>query len=117
MWEQSTLWESVEKWVTKYLKKSHSEYRELQVKAMRIVEENPTLRTLINSMEGIVLTPRNQGDRKSGFFIVPLACWISKNLTFAVAVTFIFSAFTLLLLANHACVLDPSTIAITYTIR
>lgn len=44
MWEQSTLWESVEKWVTKYLKKNHSEYRELQVKAMRIVEENPTLR-------------------------------------------------------------------------
>ncbi len=35
MWEQSTLWESVEKWVTKYLKKNHSEYRELQVKAMR----------------------------------------------------------------------------------
>lgn len=41
MWEQSTLWESVEKWVTKYLKKNHSEYRELQVKAMRIVDENP----------------------------------------------------------------------------
>ena len=59
MWEQSTLWESVEKWVTKYLKKSHSEYRELQVKAMRIVEENPALRILINSMEGIVLTPED----------------------------------------------------------
>ena len=39
--KQSTLWELVEKWVTKYLKKNHSEYRELQVKAMRIVEENP----------------------------------------------------------------------------
>ena len=48
MWEQSTLWESVEKWVTKYLKKNHSEYRELQVKAMRIAEENPALRILIN---------------------------------------------------------------------
>ena len=48
MWEQSTLWESVEKWVTKRLKKNHSEYRELQVKAMRIVDENPALRTLIN---------------------------------------------------------------------
>ena len=59
MWEQSTLWESVEKWVTEYLKKSHSEYRELQVKAMRIVEENPALRILINSMEGIVLTPED----------------------------------------------------------
>ena len=59
MWEQSTLWESVEKWVTKYLKKSHSEYRELQVKAMRIVEENPALRILMNSMEGIVLTPKD----------------------------------------------------------
>ena len=55
MWEQSTLWESVEKWVTKYLKKSHSEYRKLQAKAMRIVEENPALRILMNSMEGIVL--------------------------------------------------------------
>ena len=53
MWEQSTLWESVEKWVTKHLKKNHSEYRELQVKAMRIVDENPALRILINSMEGI----------------------------------------------------------------
>ena len=41
------------------LKKSHSEYRELQVKAMRIVEENPALRILINSMEGIVLTPED----------------------------------------------------------
>ena len=59
MWEQSTLWESVEKWVTKYLKKSHSEYRKLQAKAMRIVEENPALRILINSMEGIVLTPED----------------------------------------------------------
>ena len=48
MWEQSTLWESVEKWVTKYLKKSHSEYRKLQAKAMRIVDENPALRILIN---------------------------------------------------------------------
>lgn len=47
MWEQSTLWESVEKWVTKYLKKSHSEYRELQV--------------------------INQGDRENGFLGVPLA--------------------------------------------
>lgn len=36
MWEQRTLWESVQKWVTKYLKKNHSEYRELQVKAMRM---------------------------------------------------------------------------------
>ena len=36
MWEQSTLWESVEKWVIKYLKKNHSEYRELQVKAMKM---------------------------------------------------------------------------------
>ena len=44
---------------TKYLKKNHSEYRELQVKAMRIVEENPALRTLINCMEGIVLTPED----------------------------------------------------------
>ena len=40
-------------------KKSHSEYRELQVKAMRIVDENPALRILINSMEGIVLTPED----------------------------------------------------------
>ena len=48
MWEQSTLCESVEKWVTKYLKKNHSEYRERQVKAMRLVDENPALRILIN---------------------------------------------------------------------
>ena len=57
----------------------------------------------------------SQGDRESGFFIVPLAFWISKNLTSAVAVTFIFSAFALLLLANHAYVLNPSAIATTHT--
>ena len=60
MWEQSTLWESVEKWVTKYLKKNHSEYRELQVKAMRSVDENPALRK------------GSQGDRESGFLDVTL---------------------------------------------
>lgn len=68
MWEQSTLWESVEKWVTKYLKKNHSEYRELQVKAMRIVEENPALRILINSMKGIVLTPGKPRGQEKWFF-------------------------------------------------
>ena len=57
--EAKSLWESVEKWVSKYLKKNHSEYRELQVKAMRIVEENPALRTLINCMEGIALMPED----------------------------------------------------------
>ena len=64
MWEQSTLWESVEKWVTKYLKKNHSEYRELQVKAMRIVEENPVLRTLINSTnsKNILQNEKYKGD-------------------------------------------------------
>ena len=45
--------------MTKYLKKNHSEYRELQVKAMRIVDENPALRILINNMEGIALTPED----------------------------------------------------------
>ena len=45
--------------MTKYLKKNHSEYRELQVKAMRIVEENPALRILINNMEGIALMPED----------------------------------------------------------
>ena len=45
--------------MTKYLKKNHSEYREFQVKAMKIVEENPALRILINNMEGIVLTPED----------------------------------------------------------
>ena len=45
--------------MTKYLKKNHSEYRELQVKATRIVDENPALRILINNMEGIVLTPED----------------------------------------------------------
>ena len=61
MWEQSTLWESVEKWVTKYLKKNHSEYRELQVKAMRIVEENPALRILIFSCGRAGITSSSSG--------------------------------------------------------
>lgn len=46
--------------MTKYLKKNHSEYRELQVKAMRIVDENPALRK------------GSQGDRESGFLDVTL---------------------------------------------
>ena len=46
MWEQSTLWESVEKWVTKYLKKNHSEYRELQVKAMKLDNKEEVLDNL-----------------------------------------------------------------------
>ena len=56
--------------------------------------------------------PRGQ---EKCFFIVPFAFWISKNLTSAVAVTFIFSAFALLLLANHAYLLNPSAIATTHT--
>ena len=44
MWEQSTLWESMEKWVTKYLKKNHAEYRERQVKAMIIVLKNSIMK-------------------------------------------------------------------------
>ena len=51
IWEQSTLWESVEKWVTKYLKKNHSEYRELQVKAMRIVDESEEYQNCIKEEE------------------------------------------------------------------
>lgn len=61
MWEQSTLWESVEKWVTKYLKKNHSEYRELQVKAMKIVDENPALRTLTSSCGRAGITSSSSG--------------------------------------------------------
>ena len=61
MWEQSTLRESVEKWVTKYLKKNHSEYREFQVKAMRIVDENPALRILISSCGRAGITSSSSG--------------------------------------------------------
>ena len=38
MWEQSTLWESVERWVVRYLKKNHPEYREMQAQAIKLVE-------------------------------------------------------------------------------
>lgn len=31
IWGKSTLWESVEKWVVKYLKENHAEYQELQI--------------------------------------------------------------------------------------
>ena len=46
IWEQSTLWESVEKWVTKYLKKNYSKYRKLQAKAMKLDNKEEVLDNL-----------------------------------------------------------------------
>ena len=59
MWEQSTLWESVEKWVTKYLKKNHSEYCERQVKAMRLVLKN----SIMKKRTGEVRLPSDQDEK------------------------------------------------------
>lgn len=48
IWEKSTLWESVEKWVVKYLKENHAEYQEMQMQSMHLVEDTPALWKLMN---------------------------------------------------------------------
>lgn len=43
IWEQSTLWESVERWVVQYLKKNYSEYQEMQSQGIEFIDNNPAL--------------------------------------------------------------------------
>ena len=62
IWEQSTLWESVEKWVIRYLKKNHPEYREMQAQAIKLVENNPALWKLMNESKGVTLTQKDHKD-------------------------------------------------------
>lgn len=62
IWEKSTMWESVERWVVQYLKKNHSEYQQMQSQAIELVENNPALWQLMNEAEGVTLT---EEDRKA----------------------------------------------------
>ena len=55
IWERSTLWESVEKWVIRYLKKNHPEYLEMQTQVIKLVENNPSLWKLMNESRGVGL--------------------------------------------------------------
>lgn len=55
IWEKSTLWESVEKWVVKYLKENHAEYQEMQMQSMHLVEDTPALWKLMNDSNGVTL--------------------------------------------------------------
>ena len=55
IWEKSTLWESVEKWVVKYLKENHAEYQEMQRQSMHLVEDTPALWKLMNDTNGVTL--------------------------------------------------------------
>lgn len=59
IWEESTLWESIERWVVQYLKKNHTEYQEMQSQAIGLVENNPALWQLMNEAEGVTLTGEN----------------------------------------------------------
>ena len=56
IWEKSTMWESIERWVSKYLKNKHSEYRKIQSEAIRLVEENPAVWKLMNDSDGVALS-------------------------------------------------------------
>ena len=56
IWERSTLWESVESWVIRYLKKNHPKYREMQTQEIKLVENNPALWKLMNESKGVTLT-------------------------------------------------------------
>ena len=62
IWERSTLWESVEGWVIRYLKKNHPEYREMQAQAIKLVENNPSLWKLMNESKGVTLTQEDHKD-------------------------------------------------------
>ncbi len=55
IWEKSTLWESVEKWVVKYLKENHAEYQEMRMQSMHLVEDTPALWKLMNDSDGVTL--------------------------------------------------------------
>lgn len=56
IWEKSTMWESIERWVSKYLKNKHSEYQKIQSEAIRLVEENPAVWKLMNDSDGVALS-------------------------------------------------------------
>ena len=55
IWEKSTLWEYVEKWVVKYLKENHAEYQEMQRQSMHLVEDTPARWKLMNDSNGVTL--------------------------------------------------------------
>lgn len=67
IWERSTLWESVEGWVIRYLKKNHPEYREMQAQAIKLVENNPALWKLMNESKGVTLTQEDYKDHHKYF--------------------------------------------------
>lgn len=62
IWEKSTMWESIERWVSKYLKTNHSEYRKIQSEAIQLVEENPAVWKLMNDSDGVTLS---KGDHET----------------------------------------------------
>ena len=56
IWEESTLWEQVERWVVWYLKKNHSEYQEMQTQGIELIDNNQALWKLMNETDGVTLT-------------------------------------------------------------
>ena len=59
IWEESTLWEQVERWVVRYLKKNHSEYQEMQTQGIELIDNNPSLWKLMNETDGVTLTRKD----------------------------------------------------------
>lgn len=49
------MWESVEKWVVKYLKENNAEYQEMQMQSMHLVEDTLALWKLMNDSNGVTL--------------------------------------------------------------
>lgn len=59
IWEESTMWEAIEKWVVRYLKKNHPEYQQMQSQAIELVENNSVLWELMNEEGEVTLTQEN----------------------------------------------------------
>lgn len=59
IWETSTLWEQVEKYVMRYLKKNHPEYQQIKVQAAELIEQHSALWQLMNEKTGVTLPPED----------------------------------------------------------
>ncbi len=59
IWETSTLWEQVEKYVMRYLKKNHPEYQQIKVQAAELIEQHSALWQLMNEETGVTLPPED----------------------------------------------------------
>ena len=83
IWEKSTLWDSVEKWVVKYLKENHAEYQELQMWSMHLVEDTPALWKLMNDSNGVTLDSEDHEALHKYFEIETAGRHLNLNIIFS----------------------------------